>query len=528
MRTLLARCSLLLLVVVPCAVLALNFSRDLIAGDVDQYLSVARSVREGLGLKTSILFYEEHYLLGAPPVSQTVFPPGYPLMIAAVAMSGLSMHEAAFLICVAAFALCTLLIVSICRGDGHSWSLALLAGLVWSGSVPAGVNVLLGGSDVPFTAVTLLAAWSIQRMATAGRMWGFMAGCAAAVAVSIRYAGLFFVFALCAVMVVRALRLRSRRSLAEMALAVVPPVAMLLLLFVRNLLLVGDAKGGNAYEVATPPSEVVRVLLWGAQGLIGYSRPGFADGRAAEVTLLIVLVGLAACAWKGRPVLRTTSSKLRDGSVSALCLAYPSISLAFLWYLGSTRHLGLDSRMLLPLLPFVVLLVLGWSAQLTWTTPCIDSRSVVVLLAALYMLGQAQLPPPLWAIDRATEMRALRSALVHDVAVREVLAQERAAGRPVLTNAASGVGVILQQPVVGLTPRDYTPRTWTAEEVAGLIRQLGVRRILFFPGIESFEDSASGAPVFFQELRREEIPRWLVPAGRGRDIVMLDVRGPPL
>ena len=56
--------------------LVIAYDGNLLPNDTAQYLSVARHLEQGEGLKTDLVFFSEHLALGSMPVEQTVFPPG--------------------------------------------------------------------------------------------------------------------------------------------------------------------------------------------------------------------------------------------------------------------------------------------------------------------------------------------------------------------------------------------------------------------------------------------------------------------
>ncbi|MCA9008432.1 MAG: hypothetical protein KDB01_01740, partial [Planctomycetaceae bacterium] len=90
--------------------LVLNFDGTWMHPDTAQALSVARNVQQGHGFRTSIIYYEEHYLLNTWPAPQTVFPIGYPSMIALLGWAGVPLRSAPFAIGVTGFLLVPLLI----------------------------------------------------------------------------------------------------------------------------------------------------------------------------------------------------------------------------------------------------------------------------------------------------------------------------------------------------------------------------------------------------------------------------------
>jgi hypothetical protein len=139
----------LLVVTVLAANLAMvaQYSPDRLANDAAQYVSEARQILAGRGLATDIAYYDEHHLLGRFPVPQTVFPPGYPLAIAAVAASGVPILASAFVVALLSFNLCVALAWAATRRASDSPALAALAGFVLAASVVGAVQVLVCNSE---------------------------------------------------------------------------------------------------------------------------------------------------------------------------------------------------------------------------------------------------------------------------------------------------------------------------------------------------------------------------------------------
>src|SRR5579862_4502143 len=74
------------------------------ANDCYQYLSMAHNIRTGNGIATSLLHYSENQGLGLIPSPQTVFPPGYSIVIAGLEFLGLDGVAAGVGISLTAFA----------------------------------------------------------------------------------------------------------------------------------------------------------------------------------------------------------------------------------------------------------------------------------------------------------------------------------------------------------------------------------------------------------------------------------------
>ena len=126
---------ILLVTSLATAVLATLYDGTLLSNDTAQYLSVARHLQSGQGLKTDLVFFAEHLAFDSMPVEQTVFPPGFPWLIELAATSGLQIADAAFLVTASSFALIPVVIYLLGVSLRQAPTTALLTALLWLGLV---------------------------------------------------------------------------------------------------------------------------------------------------------------------------------------------------------------------------------------------------------------------------------------------------------------------------------------------------------------------------------------------------------
>ena len=146
-----------ILLLTALAVIGLITAYDdtLLPNDTAQYLSVARHLANGEGLKTDLVFFSEHLVLDSMPVEQTVFPPGYPWLISVPARLGFSVRDAAFIVTTSAFALVpvVLYLLGLSLGQPPAW--ALTGAIVWLAMVDNWFITLERQSEMPFILFTL-------------------------------------------------------------------------------------------------------------------------------------------------------------------------------------------------------------------------------------------------------------------------------------------------------------------------------------------------------------------------------------
>lgn len=324
--------------------------------DTAQYVVTARHLLSGDGLVTSLIYFEQQMVDGVMPAPQTVWPPGMPVLIAVLMAVGVPFTHAPFIVAMLSHVLGSLVLYAILRRLQCSVAISAGGALVMLTAVLANVLVLRGLSESTYVLCTLLGAWALSAAdSDRSRDVWVLTGLAAAAAFLFRYAGITFVAALGIVVAARWIVERTARTWWDMVAAMVTPTAVIATLSLRNWILVGSFTGGPSVEYGSSLRQVLQSVFWSARQVMG----SFDDG--AGWLLFVVLAGLIgwlvvefAAKWRGRAM-------LVDGNCAAvlyLSFAYLIISVAMFSYLGYKRVPEMISaRYLLPLLPFVVILV---------------------------------------------------------------------------------------------------------------------------------------------------------------------------
>lgn len=495
--------------------------------DVAQHLSMARNILDGNGIATSIVFYDENYHVGRVPAAQTVFPPGYPFLIAALSKCGIPLNVSTLVICLLSFNFCTVLIIGSIRKAGHPWSIALLGGILWGGSMSAGFLTLFSMSDVPFAFMTAVSFICIQRMQTERGWYALLAGAAAAAAFSIRYAGIFLIVSLGVVLVGRIVMVRTRRAVIEAIAVLSLPALTVAALFLRNFLIVGDFKGGNANPLGKSIADVAHLFTFSFKELIGYSPYSYVANAWREIAIIAIVLLIVAILGFVRPKLNTEKIKLlRCDMLHILAAVYIVVSLTGLFYLEYTRTLGVSPRMILPIIYPTILLFCGLLASIEWKEQFIQGTLFSGLIALLYIIGQTGMIHTISARIKyhETYTRSVRIALSESATIQQLLAEDKADGSPLLANQPHSVGGITQQPVLGLTLPYFTAKKWTNHVVEEVVRTFGVRHVLFFPQLFEIERSGDKANQdFFKGIANNQMPNWLAPVYTSDDLIIFQV-----
>jgi hypothetical protein len=491
------------------------------SNDAAQYLSVARHLLAGEGAVTSIVYYEEHVAIGGIPVPQTVFPPGYPAAIAALSATGIPPQDAALLVGLASLFGSVALMVALSRRMGRSRAATAFVAFAWLSYVPAWYYLVRMNSEMPFILLTLASVYFLVRRSQRSAL--FLAGMAAAGAFCVRYAGVFFVLSVLAWLGVELLRRRDRDALLDIAAFAPPPLLAMLWLFGRNWILVGDPKGGNAEGASASAGELLLQLYYGVSEATGFSRTGWEEHRLPELALLVfgaaALLSLAA----KRSDFTFDRAALADEARRPgwdICCFYIGTTTLLLGYLAATTtSVHLSDRMLLPILPFGLLLApsvpavarAGGRRATAWTCATF----------VVFLLGQS-------AVYSERSRRLEEASAVEDV-MTAAIADARDAGRPselwaslerraaVIGNQPQLLGEILRTPVVGLSQSAYTSKTWSVDDVAALVRRYGVEHVLVFPEILGGSDGPPEGHLF-TDLMEGRVASWLSEIHSSRDL----------
>src|SRR2546429_103318 len=255
------------------------YDRSFISIDGAFYVSAAQNLASGHGFATSIIWNEEQYRAGGMPAPQTVFPPGYPLLIAVVSRLGVDPPYAAFLVALLAFGAIPLVIYDILRAAGHPPLRAFAVSAVWLGAPFAWFNVLSCMSEMLFTLLTLLSLRCVmQSDRDPGRrdLWLAAAGTVAGLAFTVRYQGVYYLISLGLFFLLRVTRARDRQSVRALMLVAGPASVFVVALFVRNHLLIG--KLVTLIPEDRSLLDVLRTFAWGLGELLGFTRSGLLDG----------------------------------------------------------------------------------------------------------------------------------------------------------------------------------------------------------------------------------------------------------
>jgi len=352
------------------------------------YLDMAQSLAQGRGITHRWAYWDPVYQTGTLPTATTLWPPGYPLTIAALVTLGFDPYFAARVICLLSFALFPVPIYALSRFLLSSGR-ALICTVVVIALSPILEFHFGVAAEPPFLLLSTLSllytvrGLQAQTSHEATYSW-LTASATAAAAFLMRYAGVA-----CAVgVVVAALLPGGKKGLqpraVRRAVTAGPAGLVLAAVFLRNWFVSG------AFGWPLPGSDRFWQTLWPSVRAIAGSTIGSKDLlgphlsllRPLELVLLAGLTGLAVVSlWRARAAARNHHIPLPGGLPSAVIGLFIILGVAVPVRTVAVLGVSIESRYITIYLPWCFVLLLGWALRVgdhdTWVP-----RAVTVLRCA--------------------------------------------------------------------------------------------------------------------------------------------------
>jgi len=483
--------------------------------DSAQYISVAKNILLGNGFSTDLVYYEQHYQIGGLPVPQTVFPPGYSLLIAMPIALGINPVAASFLVNSVSFFLIPLLMYRILSVSGFTQGLSLIPPLLWMSMYINWFFVLISVSEVSFVLFVLGSVLCYLEYENRNHDVRFLLLSAAFIGFSflIRYAGLFFMLAMLLYQLGAMLQTRSLRRMPDFLLYAFLTFLFVVLVFGRNYYYVGYLTGG--VKIANPSSlfELIQSFYWAILKLVGVAGTSYWDVIGRYLLLIILLPLLYAIFVVIRRERDFAHGKARIILLSVLMII---VYLSFLVYLAASNDRQyLNERYLMPLLPFVLMLITVLSAFVVRELRNKKMIPVFVYSMILFVLLISQTGRFLQELDWITgrqEYETLTEAMSTpngNTTYLNYMKENISKEHPLLMPNGQLAGIYLDVPVVGLTQSLFTNRIWTDSEVKKLAKQYQIEHILFLKTPYLRENPANRNKIFFNKLHNGPVPEWI-------------------
>lgn len=463
--------------------------------DSFQYLSMAQNALQGHFGYSSIVHFDAERSFGAVPAPVVTFPMGYPLLIALISRLGMPPETAALLISILSTISCIPILGWLAERCGLSAAMrnVLLGVFVINALVTEYAALAL---TEPLFMLLILAGTALLVSARLhqGKVspWLWLAvGLAFGLAYFVRYAGLFFVLGLavlCAHSLLARHRLLARGHAIALAVASIP----VLIGITRNLLLVGDWRGGNAKTVS---NEFLPVLYNTARAINGIflTGPGHAPYGGTFVARVLCpglfYLGMAWITWNYLRYRRygaaspSPESKFKGAAIDPLLLVLVLVYSACMFYAGLTSVISYSSRMFLPLTPLLILLLGLALNEMMRVLPRADaSRRLPLFLLigslvpyAFLNLSALRNPPPL---DVSVLARALDSTGSAAKSARAVIQELAGQDGVIVANNGQAVGYVLQRPTLSLVGQEFSTVEWNESTLRATVQRFHVSAVL--------------------------------------------------
>jgi len=507
------------------------YDNSIISKDTIQSLSVAKNLLKGNGITTTVIYYQTQHDIGGIPVPQTVFPPGYPFMIALISMLGISPRLTAFLLSLVCFNLIALYIYQIARISGHKKNTCFILTAVWFFFVPNWFYALKSMSEMTFIFCTVLSfRCIIQSEISSKKRWIFIASLFASLAFTVRYAGIFFVMSLAIFYLIDFLRKKNLNAFYEFLSATLLPLFTVLVLFTRNYILAGGFRGALEYGSEKSVTSISYKCYVALRALFGFSWSGIVKGQIQEL-LMIILVLL----WFFFFIIKFNKLRVNKDAFSNIFInvtsffssIYIIISLFFLTYIEITSLGGIASRYLVPLIPFCLLLIPDLIRVIYYENGYFKKIKYFLTLSVLvmFLLGQSNVFLSYWKrLVQDNHFRIIHYSLQKPFlsgTLYDFLTERARLDSPILGEPGQVVGGVLDRPTIALPPSRYTSKIWSFNEVKKIVQRYNVHYILFYPQI--FNIDGDDDQLFFMELKKGNLPPWLKPISSTPEMVLYEV-----
>ena len=489
-----------------------------ITTDSAQYISVAKNLISGEGLTTSLIYYEQHYQQNELPVPQTVFPPGYSMLLAVPAVLGSNLIEASFLVNLVSFILIPVLIYKILVISEFKKTIATISAVAWLLTSINWEFVLVSLSEIPFVLFILASVFffikyennksSVKYLILSAVLLGF--------SFWIRYAGLFLIVAILLYQVLQLLKSRNRHRVRDILVYGTITIIWVTILFARNYYYVGDIAGGVKINNPSSTVELLQSFYWAILKLAGMSGESQWEQIAIYfvVSMIISVLGFSAYTY----IIKETDFTLKNKRMILFSVVNIFVYMSFIVYLAANNDRQyLNERYLMPILPFIIMLFVvlsGMTSSNSKNKSYIVLPSFVLVAILLLVLQTRNFSKEMHWIDGRKDYQVASlamSARIDDRTVLDYFRETISINHPLLMPNGQLTGVFFDIPVVGLTQALFTNRIWTEPEVKELVKQYKIEHILFLKSIYRTENPANQNKILFNSLKNGKVPDWIEP-----------------
>jgi hypothetical protein len=491
-----------------------------LGNDGCQYLSVADNIRQGNGIKTSILFFDAERSYGTIPAPMTTFPPVYSILTAALATTGISTATAAAGISLVSFALTPLIfglaVPAGIRPAGFRVAMLLLvlnsSLLVMAGSIATEELFML-----VVVAAVLCFSRALVALGRRGLAWQACGWLLIGLSYWIRYAGLFLLAGALAFFCLRALLHWSRRTSLDLSTSVLALSAAGASM-ARNIALSGSWKGSVAKRSSQLWPLTVRPSLEALYHvLLGEAKAG----RGIAVACVFAgVAGLLLLGFRSWWLSRSRGAEFAPAYWMLWVLI--GTYTAAMVYADTTMVVSVGSAYFTALLPLLLLLgVYSFSAMESASTGhalrllCL---AVVSIGYAAVHLGELWRYTPLVAPDEVTKAwRGSGSA-------SDLTSWAHTNLSPVeVITATNGqaTAYALGHPTLCVTDPPFTNVVWSRDRLFQEMARFGSTYLILYPGLRYESAPVQRTSPLIRGMIEGAIPDGLQVVARNASVIVL-------
>jgi hypothetical protein len=525
------RISLCILSIIGVSYLSMSFNPLYFSEDAAQYFSVAENILNGRGIKTSIIYYEAQQNFSKIPAPQTIFPPGFPTIIAVISLAGVDYQKAAFSISVVSWALSGIILYLLFEGARLIILKPFIFTITWYCIVINWFNVLGCLSDMCYVFCTLLSLLFVQISEKKGlKLFLFIAGCLAAVAFTMRYVGLFFITSVLMSLLMSFSRIKSNNLIKEIFSFGVSPVICIFIIFWRNYSLSETLSGGRVYPIDNTIVGVVTRYYYSISKIFGLSWTGFKEICFAEIFFIFFIIGCFLLAFRVCKNERTYRKffkilNFRNNTESTATI-YIFLYLFALGFLELKTMDAIEARYIIPVIPFM-LFVLGredvddnskYAYKIVRILTCVSG---VIVFTAGQVNVFYEYSSAFGKYNRVKEVELALLERFESKTVKGFLENELKFESPLLGHPPQLIAGYTKWPVVGLPSSYYSAERWTTKNVKNLVERFNIKYLLILPKLivkEEIEEQC-----FLRCIFEDRIPNWLKVRMREDRVWILEV-----
>ncbi|MFM1814464.1 MAG: hypothetical protein RLZ98_1159 [Pseudomonadota bacterium] len=470
------------------AMLLVTFaSADHYTNDAAQYLSGVYHLLAGDGLRTSAIYFEVQANQGVPAI-QTVWPPGLPLVVAAVVwLTGLDAITATVFTNALAHAATACLIawIMLKLSLNRVWSIAV--GICYAAYVPAWRLVLSGLAEPIYLLLIAASLAALMKAFDEGKdavpAWLAIAASCIGMGAWFRYQAIFHIVPLGLLILYAFLRRDSAiRAVLRTSLVCLPGALIFLVLIARNWLVAGSLSGAGSSSTSNSLSDLVSQGLWVVLNLLGVV-DGLTKLAAVAVLVLVALWSIFYAKERGSNFRlafdmrgATAFYAISGGLFTAAVIV--GLALRSNFYLLEARYF-LSSGILFLIGLYALSASFGRTAAVPRFSRILGiaaGTSVVLLLAAqvFHFVSRAGAP------GESALIRQHLATPYRDGTVASFLKASASSRSPVLSNQSQLLHIAIGRATFGIPERRLTARTWGSEDIYAVARRLGVSHAVIF------------------------------------------------